>query len=219
LGDDLKQGRNSTGQRFASIPAFTAPDHRTRSPEPVRPGRVRRQCTAEYKIDVVERAIRRELLGRKPRQHIPKGVVVHQYFGITLDEAGRAERAKKRFESVPWARPVYPFLEMGWTRNDCIAWLRERVPHTVPRSACVFCPFHTNREWIGLKQIDPEGWSRAVEIDEALRQEGNIVNRRMEQKLYLHRSCVPLAQIDFDALVNDSVHPMTVGECHGMCGS
>jgi hypothetical protein len=70
-----------------------------------------------------------------------------------------------------------------------------------------------------LKQLDPEGWSRAVEIDEALRREGNIVNRRMEQKLYLHRSCLPLAEIDFDALGTDTVHPMTVGECHGMCGS
>jgi hypothetical protein len=218
LGDDLQHGRNSTGHRFASIPAFTAPDHRTRPPGPPRPGRVRRQCTAEYKIEVVERAIRRELLGLPPRRRIPRDVLVHQYFGITLDEAGRAARAKVRFEAMPWARPVYPFLDMGWTRKDCVEWLRERVPHPVPRSACVFCPFHTNREWADLRRSDPAGWSRAVAIDEALRRVGNVVNRGLDQKLYLHRSCVPLASVDFGALAPEAVGPMTAGECHGMCG-
>lgn len=218
LGDDLQQGRNSTGHRFASIPAFTAPDHRTRPPGTLRPGRIRRQCTAEYKIEVVERAIRRELLGLRPRQWIPRDVIVHQSFGITLDEAGRAARAKRRFESIPWVRPVYPFLDMGWTRQDCLAWLRERVPHPVPRSACVFCPFHSQREWAELQRTDTAGWSRAVAIDDALRREGNVVNRGLNQKLYLHRSCVPLASIDLAALAPELVNPMTVGECHGMCG-
>lgn len=56
LGDDLIHGRNSTGQRFVSIPAFT------KNPEG-KVGMVRRQCTAEYKIEVVNRTIRRDLLG------------------------------------------------------------------------------------------------------------------------------------------------------------
>lgn len=42
LGDDLVNGRNSTGQRFASIPAFT------KNAEG-KVGMLRRQCTAEYK--------------------------------------------------------------------------------------------------------------------------------------------------------------------------
>src|SRR4051794_1126569 len=49
LGDDLIHGVNSTGQWFASIPAFTKDDKG-------RVGMVRRQCTKEYKIDVVNRA-------------------------------------------------------------------------------------------------------------------------------------------------------------------
>src|SRR5207302_1334850 len=45
LGDDLIHGKNSSGRRFASIPAFT-------SAVPGKPGgMLRRQCTAEYKID------------------------------------------------------------------------------------------------------------------------------------------------------------------------
>jgi hypothetical protein len=149
---------------------------------------------------------------------VPANVIVHQYFGITTDEAGRAERAKRKFQEKPWARPVYPFLEMDWSRTDCLAWLRDRVPHAVPRSACVFCPFRTNGEWAELKRSDALGWARAVEIDQALRQEGNVVNRRMQQKLYLHRLCIPLEQVDFAALPVATLHPMTAGECHGMCG-
>ena len=43
LGDDLIRGRNSTGQRFASIPAFT-------KDAAGKVGMVRRQCTKEYKL-------------------------------------------------------------------------------------------------------------------------------------------------------------------------
>jgi hypothetical protein len=35
----------------------------------------------------------------------------------------------------------------------------------------------------------------------------------------VHRSCVPLAMIDFEALAPDALDPTTTGECHGMCGN
>jgi len=47
LSDDLRNGRNSTGQRFASIPAFTAPDRPMDYSGPVEEARLRRQCTKE----------------------------------------------------------------------------------------------------------------------------------------------------------------------------
>lgn len=223
LGDDLIKGCNSRGQRFASIPAFTAEDHLVRPgwcdnrPQPApKYGMLRRQCTKDMKIDVVERAIRRELVGLKPRQRMPKDVRVHQYFGITTDEVRRAEKAKRRFEKVKWAVPVYPFIEMGWSRQDCVKWLEGRLPHTVPRSACVFCPYKTNKEWLLLKETDPAGWARAVEIDNALRLEGTVANRKMEQKLYLHRSCIPLEMVDLGR-THTLFRPLE-NECQGMCG-
>jgi len=61
LGDHLMKGVNSRGGRFASIPSFTLhPDGTV--------GRTKRQCTSDYKIQVVERAIRRDVLGLQPRQ-------------------------------------------------------------------------------------------------------------------------------------------------------
>ncbi|AWM39835.1 hypothetical protein GobsT_17950 [Gemmata obscuriglobus] len=211
LGDDLVNGRNSTGQRFASIPAFTkGPDGKV--------GIVRRQCTKEYKIDVCERAIRRELLGLKPRQRIPKGVILHQYFGISTDEAARAERAKKRFEGVKHTVPHWPLIEMGWSRKDCLAYLKDKLPHEVPKSSCVFCPYRTNQAWLTLKQTDSDGWKRAVEVDRALRDKGSVVTRGFRQELFVHRSCVPLDVIDFTKLWPNTIDPLTTGECQGMCG-
>jgi hypothetical protein len=211
LGDDLIHGRNSTGQRFASIPAFT------KSAEG-KVGKVRRQCTSEYKIRVCERTIRRELVGLKPYQRMPPGTTVVQYFGISKDEEIRAIRAKDRFLGLKWCRPEYPLLDLGWSRRDCGEYLRGRVPHPVPKSACVFCPFKTNQAWKELKATDPAGWRRAVEVDNALRAEGSVCNRKLDQQLYVHRSCVPLEVIDFDRLAPSTLDPMTVGECHGMCG-
>jgi hypothetical protein len=212
LGDDLMHGRNSTGQRFASIPAFTkSPDGKV--------GMVRRQCTAEYKVEVVNKAIRRELLGLKPRQHVPKDVLIHQYFGISTDEAGRAVRGRKRFEGVKHTVPVYPLIDMGWSRPECVEYLRGKLPYEVPKSSCVFCPYRTNQSWLALKQTDPVGWARAVDVDTALRADGSLVTRGFRQQLFLHRSCEPLVQIDFGSLAPTTLDPMTVGECLGLCGN
>jgi len=212
LGDNLIHGKNGDRKRFVSIPAFTKDDKG-------KLGLVRRQCTKEFKIEVVDRAIRRELLGLKPRQRIPKDVRIFQHFGISTDEAARAERAKKRFEKVRHTVPVYPLIEMGWSRKDCIEYLKDKLPHQVPKSACVFCPYRTNQSWLHLKETDPEGWKRAVEIDRALRNEKSVATRGFHQKMYLHRFCVPLEVIDFRAIQPNTLDPMATGECHGMCGT
>ena len=213
LGDDLMNGRNSTGQRFTSIPAYTAPEGAKRAA-----GMVRRQCTKEYKIKVVERAIRRDVLGLQPRQRVPKDVVIHQYFGISLDEARRSVNIQKRFAAGSRKGvPHFPLIELGWTRGDCQKYLKDRVPHPVPRSACVFCPYKNDAEWRRLKTDDPAGWARAVEVDEALRKAGNVVNRNMDQRLYLHRSVKPLAEVDLE--VRQGEFPGFALECEGMCGN
>jgi hypothetical protein len=103
------------------------------------------------------------------------------------------------------------------TRGDCVAYLKEqKIPHEVPRSACVFCPFKSNHEWRLLRDNDPAGWARAVEVDEALRRPGTVANRNLEQSMYLHRSCLPLAVVDLGE--KDMSGGVAGGECEGMCG-
>lgn len=213
LSDDLRRGENSTGERFASIPAYT------KLPEDEEEGRVRRQCSKEYKVEVIERTIRYEVLNLNPRQRVPKDVKLTQYVGISLDESGRFERMKARRTLGEMRAPL---IERFMTRQSCLAWLEERgnVPHKVPRSACVYCPFHTDEEWLAIKSV-PEDWALAVEIDEALRTPGTIVNRGMDAQMFVHRSCQPLVEIDFKPKKDESRKQIELPfwrECLGVCG-
>lgn len=225
LGDDLVQGRvrpndvkwSERTRRFASIPAFTTAD----GGQTV--GITRRQCSKEYKTEVIDRTIRREILGLQPRQRIPRDTHVASYMGISLDEAGRAARIRDVFKANNRKFvPKFPLIERFMTRANCIDWLiRYGVPHETPRSACTFCPYHSDYEWDRIKREDPEGWKRAVQVDYALRSDGSVVNRAMDQVMYLHRSCKPLELVQLDTTPDPRKAQLAINfsvECEGMCG-
>jgi hypothetical protein len=214
IGDDLLRGENSTGQRFAAIPFFTQGEGSV--------GQARRQCSKEYKTEVIERAIRREVMGMKPRQRVPKGVAVHQHLGISLDEAGRARRIADLFRrEKKWAIPHFPLLDLCWTRPDCLNYLAGKVPHQTPRSACVFCPYHSDAEWVHLKETDSDGWTRSLSVDAGLRIPGTLVHRGLQQAAYLHRSCKPLDEVVFDTRPKPRDLQLSMSfaaVCEGVCG-
>ena len=211
LGDDLVNGVNTTGGKFVTIPAYVI--HGSENAK----GQGRRQCTREYKIDVIERTIRRELLNLKPRQRIPKGLKITQAYGISVDEAGRSRRIRERIKQhSPWIIPEFPLLDKLMSRADCIRWLKGRVPHEVPKSACVFCPYKSNEQWRWLRDNDPKGWARAIEIDNALRN-GAVASRGMKGKQFLHRSCVPLEHANLEEKTIPGQLSFAL-ECAGMCG-
>ncbi len=139
LGDDLINGITAEGSRFASIPAFTSDTEGT-------PGGItRRQCTREYKTRVVERVIRRQILGLEPKRPVPRDVRILQSFGLSFDEPRRVARVRDRYHAHPWADPAFPLFDLFMTRGDCLAYLARAAPgREIPRSACVFCPYKTN---------------------------------------------------------------------------
>lgn len=206
LGNDIIQGNGSATKRAASIPAYTA----LADGKPL--GKVRRQCTSEYKIKPIEKFIRRDLLGLQKGERTKTQIV--QIFGISLDEAGRGTRIKQN--SPAWSVPEFPLIQKMMTRDDCLQWLGDfGVPHTVPRSACVFCPYKSDNEWLRLRENDADGWARAVEIDDALRMEGTVMNRGLDERLYLHRSCRPLKDV---MLTDDERGQSNFSfECEGGC--
>ena len=205
LGEDLINGVNTRGKKFITIPAFTV------DAETGAKGMLKRQCTADYKIQVVDEVIRRDILKLKFRQRKPKDVELWQYMGFSYDEPGRAARARGRFELRGWSKVRFPLIEDEMTRHNCVTYLEGRVPHVVPRSACVCCPYKSNREWLQMKRHDPNGWAKAVEIDEAIR-----VDKRgsVEAHLFLHQQRKPLKDVSLDENQMD-LFPM---ECEGGCG-
>jgi len=217
LGEDLLSGKNTTGQnltRFASIPTFCIGE------DDVEPGRNKRQCTKEYKTEPVEKTIRQGVLGLEKGGRINKNVRVIQYLGLSFDEPRRIIRVKERFSVIRWAEPRFPLFEMEMTRRGCVSYLETAAPgRKIPRSACVFCPFHDNTEWRAIRDNDPVGWARACEIDDALRAGGRMASG-MNKKMFIHRSCVPLREAPIDTPESRG-EQYTFGftqECEGMCG-
>lgn len=223
LGEDLIRGQNSRGKRFASIPAFTATKEEIAAGKS--PGMLRRQCTREYKLDPIYKWLRREVVGLKPRQRMPKNVRFRVFIGMSADEEGRAYRVMNN--AKPYEENHFPLIDMGFDRARTIHELETAfdIPHEVPRSACTFCPFRGNDEWLELRRVDPAGFQRAVEIDAAIRDHDARCNKALQKEMFIHRSCVPLGEIDWNAIEADMLaRPEQLAlferpDCMGACGT
>lgn len=179
--------------RFTAAPFFTSTG-----------GMGRRQCTREFKVDVIAKAIRQKL-GYKPRARIPVARV-EQWIGISTDELVRATPNRKR-----WIANRFPLLEKRMSRYDCELWL-ERNGYPVPmKSACTFCPYRSNAEWRDLKQRDPEGFEEACRVDEMIRQAP-----RLKAQEYVHRSLKPLQEADLRSDEDKAGQFNLI--CEGGCG-
>lgn len=217
--------REDTGDgRKATIPAFTENG-----------GKVKRQCTKEYKTEVIERTLRREILGLQPRQRVPTGTRVHQYIGISLDESARAGRIIDQMkrevdeddlefapdEDFAWSEPHFPLVDLLMTRSNCEEKLAEWVPHKVGQSACKKCPFRDDPNWAAMKIYRPEAFAEAVAFDEAIREPGRMIQRGLSEPLYLHRSCKPLGLVQLDTRPDPRKAQIAINfssECLGVCG-
>jgi hypothetical protein len=199
LREDAIRKQNSTGGRFASIPwHVTNPDGTA--------AMGRRQCTSEYKIKPLVKEQRR-LLGYGPRKRIPVGSSV-TWIGISIDEAVRMKDSRER-----WITHRWPLVEKGMSRHDCLRWMERHGYATPPKSACIGCPFHSDREWRRIK-ADPVAWQSAIEIDAAIRQPA----RGMRGMQFMHRSRQPLADVDLTTLEDHGQANLFEHECEGMCG-
>ncbi len=116
-------------------------------------GMTRRQCTSEYKLKPIKRQAR-QLLGYPHPAPVPRGVYAEQWVGISRDEIGRAKDS-----GIQYLRSAFPLLDLdgaadgcnGWTRTDCMRYLKSRGWSSTPKSACIGCPFHGNAQWRALR--------------------------------------------------------------------
>ena len=172
-----------------------------------RAGFTNRDCTRDYKLRPIKAAVR-SLLGLEPGERAAGRFHVEQWLGISVDEAQRAKQSRDS-----WITLRYPLLfDRPMRRGDCVAWL-ERHGYEVPRrSACWFCPFHSDAEWRALRE-EPELWARIVAFDHRLREPGTL--RGLSEPAYLHGSLVPIDQAD---LSDSRTADLFGNECEGMCG-
>ena len=113
-----------------------------------------------------------------------------------------------------WAENRWPLIEQDMSRADCLVWLENRGYPRPTRSACIGCPFHSDKEWLSLTPAD---FDDACVVDEALREgEGYGRHRDMRGAVYLHRSCAPLRDASLNVMRQQG--DMFGNECEGMCG-
>lgn len=165
-------------------------------------GMARRQCTSEYKLKPIRRKLR-ELLGAPPREdgvpgRVPRGVFSEQWVGISTDERDRSEGMMKE---PLYVRSRFPLLDLGLSRDLCAVLNSAAGFPETPKSACIGCPYHTNRQWRQLRDEAPDEWDDAVAFDAAIRggsARANAQGQPLRGEMFLHRSRVPLGDAPID---------------------
>ncbi len=212
----LRVRTSEKGNRYSqySVPAFIA--NHDGSPG----GLMMRQCTRDFKIDIILREVRRlaaaEILAWRKYKRTwanlqnPAVPPVVQWIGISRDEAHRMKASRIAYVAHRW-----PLIDLGMRRFSCLEWLAAHGFPLPPRSACIICPYRGNAEWRRLRESDPADFARAAEWEATYQATSRQVGE-WRGVPFLHRSLVSLQDVD---LSEDTRQGDLFGnECEGMCG-
>ena len=164
-----------------------------------------RKCTTEYKIQPVSKKMR-ELCGLAKHKK-SKQPVASQWVGISTDEASRMQDSK-----LVWMEKRYPLIEKNMTRTNCLNWMTKNNYPSPPKSACLFCPYTDDKRWRNMKKYAPETFKQAMLYDRMVRKSNP------EFDSFIHRSAIPLEDIDFRTLEDMGQINMFENDCSGSCG-
>lgn len=170
--------RNFGRARIVSIP-FWSED------EAGKKGMMPRICTLEFKIKIIQKFIKYDLLGyrldgdTRTRPEDRKAHTMHIGFS-------REERQRIFDNPHPMFENKFPLMEMGWERTDSYRYCLETWDFDTKGSSCVMCPFHKNYFFRYLKYHCPCDYSKAVAFDNLL--ERGQPNTKIKSRLYISRS-------------------------------
>jgi hypothetical protein len=212
-------------QRVATPPLFT--ENGT--------GVLLRQCTSEYKLAPIRREVNARRAADVPWEtcgEVTGTLVVRrpviQIMGISADE-----KRRMGYPDVQYITNEYPLCGFETTRHgrekndvdahqiespvmgraDCIRWMVTHGYPIPPRSACVYCPYRCNEEWVKMRDLSPADWEEACRMDEMMRHGLPGTN----EACYVHRSLKPLrvAPIENQGHTTENLFEH---DCEGMCG-
>jgi len=131
-----------------------------------------RACTADFKIRVVHRWLR-----QNGATKVNKATVL---LGISTDEIERAGRGK----NVSIEIREYPLLKLGLDRTACAQVIQDAGLPVPPKSACFFCPFHSETVWRELRRDHPDLFAKAQHLEDFIQNRKSESNMR---QVYLTR--------------------------------
>jgi len=190
---NLRVSKNGNNYAKLAIPAYIVDANGSK-------GIMMRQCTVESKIIPINSFVRKRI-GRKAE--------AVEWMGISVDEISRMKDSRDK-----WKTKRYPLVDLNMSRNDCLRWMRENNYPEPPRSSCVFCPYHSNKEWQRLKEKEPESFQRAVEYEKKYQKTYKQV-KNFRGTPYLHKSLKPLSEAEIGE--GNQINLFN-NECEGYCG-
>jgi hypothetical protein len=168
-----------------------------------------RSCTSDFKIVPILKFIRSHCGIKRGQKHS----TVTSWIGISLDEQQRMKDSREK-----WVVNRWPLVEKRIDRSSCIRWMLERGYPEPPKSACSYCPFHSNKEWRRLKNEEPEDFAKAVQFEKDI-QQAKANSDNFASTPFLHNSRKPLDTIDFRNDIDHGQQMLSfMDECEGMCG-
>lgn len=148
-----------------------------------------RACTADFKIGPIRKEVRR----------LCRHCIL--WIGISTDESSRMKDSQVGYIENRW-----PLVELRMNRHECQQWLTTHYGKTAPKSACTYCPFHSDSAWRAIRAGGD--WPQVVEIDRRLNGRGE----------FLHSSLKPISEVDFSTEEERGQLNMFNNECEGLCG-
>lgn len=169
-------------------------------------GMLLRKCTGEYKLAPLRRKSRELMLAAGAKS-------VTQLIGISWDEAHRMKPS-----GVNYVTNEYPLVDRNLTRGHCLEWMKARGYPQPPKSACIFCPYHSDQQW---KALPPDELKRAADFERRWNALASQDTRKTQTRgvIRLHRSGKPIDEVDFNTSPEDFGQVDAFGnECEGLCG-
>lgn len=173
-----------------------------------RKGFLPRGCTTDFKIKPVRTFLRRKCKIKNKEVDVK----INLMMGISTDEATRMKPSR-----VAWIKHTFPLIENNLSRTDCLNWFKEKKLDLPPKSACIFCPYHSIKFWKDMKKNTPEEFKKAVEYEKRVKAAYNATDE-FKDAIYdvsIHQNN------NLENFAQEKDHEqldMFDAECEGMCG-
>ena len=171
---------------------------------------LKRQCTGYFKIIPIRRKTR-ELIGvsKSNTGRTKKGSVI-MYLGITYDESERVKESNRNY-----IINYFPLVDLKFTRQDCVDYLKKRNLPIPNKSCCIHCPYQGTKQWEFIKNNYPNDFKLAVDYDRNIRKPTKSMLSRglYSGNLYLWQKSKPLDEVDFSKLLESKEEICDEGYC------
>lgn len=161
-------------------------------------GKMTNFCSGEWKRRVLERYMR-------DVHRAPKWVT---WLGMSTDEMRRVRLRDDESGNLREYPLIYGPRPMS--TEECLAFITSELGWPeAPKSACWQCPNKTDQQWKYSRDFYPDEFKESCLLDRAI--------RLIDPHAYLHKSCVPLDEVDFDALCDNALPAEKEGCDSGYC--